>query len=298
MEKDREKAKKKAVNMPSGNESIWVEPVGGFGDMLMVSGVLKLAIDRNPDQKYKLARRTRYLYIFKEHPAIEHIGFPPKQAKIIRTDYWAKEKLGAGDQRPFQILARAFGLATPVEEKLYLPGESQKDDLINQIIPWKEKNIVIAPATDSPRKMMEIKKWQDLVEKLASVNTLVIQVGKMSDRYIKGAYSLLGLTTPRQLVSLLKRVNVVITSDNFIMHAAHLVHIPAIVIFGPTPSAVYGYDGQTLIQAPVEHCDQKDKCLGKEYPQNYSTECPLGTEVHCMNKVSVEEIFNEALRLL
>lgn len=279
-------------------ESIWVEPVGGFGDMLMVSGILKLAIDRHPDRKYKLARRTRYLYIFKDHPAIEQIGYPPKGAKIIRTDYWAKENLGGGNQRPFQILARAFGLSTPVEEKLYLPGESEKDGLLDQIIPWKEKNIVIAPATDSPRKMMGLKKWQNLVEKLASKNRLVIQVGKMSDRYIKGAYSLLGLTTPRQLVALLKRVNGVITSDNFIMHAAHLVNTPAIVIFGPTPSAVYGYQGQTLIQAPIEHCDQKDKCLGKDYPQNYSSECPLGPESHCMNKISLEDIFNEALRSL
>lgn len=290
MEKDRKKSKK--------GESIWVEPVGGFGDMLMVSGVLKLAVDKHPDQKYKLARRTRYLYIFKEHPAIEQIGFPPKEAKIIRTDYWAKEKLGERNQRPFQVLARAFGLSTPVEEKLYIPIEDENDELLHQIIPWKEKNIIIAPATDSPRKMMATKKWRNLVEKLVNKNILVIQVGKMSDVYIKGAYSLLGLTTPCQLLSILEKVDIVVTSDNFIMHAAHLVNIPAIVVFGPTSSVVYGYDGQILIQAPIEHCDQKDKCLGQEYPQNYSTECPLGIEGHCMNKIPGEEIFSKVKRLI
>jgi ADP-heptose:LPS heptosyltransferase len=296
MEKDSKKSENKAVNGSPGKESIWVEPVGGFGDMLMVSGVLKLVIDKHPNQKYKLTRRTRYLYIFKEHPAIEQIGYPPKDAKIIRTDYWSKEELGGGYQRPFQVLARAFGLSTPVEEKLYMPGKLENDEILHHIIPWKKKNAVIAPASDSPRKMMDNKKWQNIVEKLVNENILVIQVGKMSDVYIKGAYSLLGLTTPLQLVSLLKKVDIAITSDNFIMHAAHLVNIPAIVVFGPTPSTVYGYDGQILIQAPFDHCEQKGKCIGKEYPQNYSTECSLGTENHCMNKISEEEIFSEVLR--
>jgi ADP-heptose:LPS heptosyltransferase len=266
--------------------------------MLMVSGVLKLVIDKHPNQKYKLTRRTRYLYIFNKHPAIEQIGYPPKNAKIIRTDYWAKEKLGGGNQRPFQILARAFGLSTPVEERLYMPGKLENDELLDQIIPWKKKNVVIAPASDSPRKMMDNKKWQNIVEKLINENILVIQVGKMSDVYIKGTYSLLGLTTPRQLVSFLKNLDAVITSDNFIMHAAHLMDIPAIVVFGPTPSAVYGYDGQILIQAPLGHCNQKNKCIGKEYSQNYSMECPLGTESHCMNKILEGEVFNEVFRLL
>lgn len=298
MEKDGKKSKKRTEIRPSGKESIWVEPVGGFGDMLMISGVLKLAVDKYPNRKYKLARRSRYLYVFKDHPAIEQIGFPPKDAKVIRTDYWSKEELGEGNQRPFQVLSRAFDLSTPIEEKLYMPGELENDKLLHQTIPWKGKNIVIAPASDSPRKMMNSKKWQNLVVKLMSKNILAIQVGKISDTYIRGAYSLLGLTTPLQLVTLLRKVDVAITSDNFIMHAAHLVNTPAIVLFGPTPSKVYGYEGQILIEAPLEQCNQKDKCLGKEYPQNYSTDCQLGTEDHCMNKISEDEIFNEVMRLL
>jgi len=280
------------------NEEIWVNPVGGYGDMLVVSGVLKLAFENNPTQKYKLARRTRYLTIFKEHPAIDYIGFPPKEARIIRTDYWAKEKLGSGNQRPFQILARAFGLKTPVEERLYLPGKIDIDKSLDEIIPWKKKNIVIAPASDSPRKMISPAKWESLTGKLIKKNFLVIQVGRLYDRHIKGTYSLLGITKPKQLIGLLKKIDLVITVDNFIMHAANLSKAPAIVVFGPTEPEIYGYADQISLQVPLDHCQYKAKCLGPEYPDNYSSACPLGFQGHCMNKIPEENIYEKALQQL
>lgn len=276
-------------------DDIWINPVGGYGDMLMVSGVLKLAFDRNPVQKYKLARRTRYQVIFQEHPAIDYIGFPPKDAQIIRTDYWAKEKLGCGDQRPFQILARAFGLSTPIKETLYLAGKTELDDSLNRMIPWTKRNILIAPESDSPRKIMPTKTWERLVEKLLKDDFLVLQVGRIFERNIKGAYSLVGLTTPQQLVGLIKKVDLVITMDNFIMHAAYLTGTKAITIFGPTQPEIYGYKDQIVLRASLDHCSQSDKCLGPEYPKNYSSPCPLNYEEHCMNKMSGEDIFNHVI---
>ena len=279
---------------PGKQEEIWINPVGGYGDMLMVLGVLKLAFEKKTSQKYKLARRTRYLTIFKEHPAIEYIGFPPKDAKIIRTDYWAKEKLGGGNQRPYQILARAFGLSTPVKETLYLPGKIEVDESLDKIIPWKKKNIIIAPGSDSPRKMMPSTKWESLTEKLIKENFLVIQVGRMFDRHIKGAYSLLGLTTPHQLLGVLKKVDLVITVDNFIMHAAYLSGTKTITIFGPTQPEIYGYSCQIVLRASLDHCKQCDKCLGSEYPTNYPSLCPLNHN-HCMEKIPEKNIYNEVL---
>ncbi|HPS46484.1 MAG TPA: glycosyltransferase family 9 protein [Bacteroidales bacterium] len=278
-------------------EELWVNPVGGYGDILMLSGVLKLAYDKDPLQKYNLVRRTKYTNLLKGHPAIKQIGFPPKDAKFVNTNYWNDDNYESGKNRAFQLLAESFGLKTPVEEKLFLAGGFEEDPLLDKIIPWKKKNIIICPTSDSPRKIMHPIAWHNIVQRLTAEGVFVVQVGKISDLHIKGAYSLLNLTSPRQLISLLKKCNFVITSDNFIMHAAHLVEKPAVVLWGPTKSSVYGYKEHKHIEAPLDHCNKKNECLGPRFPQHYPTVCPLGPE-HCMNKISLDQVFNSIFTLL
>lgn len=296
-EKKPKPTTKEAKIVKLDNEELWINPLGGYGDILMLSGVLKLAYDANPLQKYKLVRRTKYTNILRGHPALSEIGYPPKDAKFIEINYWDTEGYSTGKFRAFQLLAQRFGLQTPVEEKLFLPGKLEDDAVLNGLIPWKKKNIIISPSTDSPRKMMHPMAWHNLVERLNAEGVLVIQVGKMQDMHIKGAYSLLNLTSPRQLISLIKRCNFVVTSDNFIMHAAHLVEKPAVVLWGPTKAGVYGYAEHVHIEAPLDHCQQRNECLGPGLGKNYPTPCPLKQE-HCMNKIPVEKIISAIFALL
>lgn len=276
-------------SVSADSNELWINPIGGLGDTLMLSGVLKLVYDRDPSKRFNLARRTRYSSILEGHPAIGKVGHPPKDAKIIGTDYWSHETLGPGSQRAFQILARMYGLETPIEEKLYLPVEPEDDAILNKFIPWKEKNVLISPSSESPRKMMHPMAWHIIVEKLKEQGANVMQSGRMNELRIKGAYSLLGITSPRQLIALLRKCQLVITSDNFVMHAAHLTGIPTVAFWGPTDHRVYGYAEQTHLQAPLDHCDQKDACIGVGFAQNYPTPCPLG-EHHCINRIPMEEI--------
>lgn len=241
----------------------WINPIGGFGDMLMVSGVLKLVVDSDPSRRYNLIRRTNYLAFLKDHPAIASVGFPPRDAELVGVDYWSKETLGPGNQRPFQVLARSFGLKTPVDETLYVPGGLDDDPVLHDFIPWKDLNIMIAPASDSPRKMMPPHIWHRLVDYLLADGAFVLQAGRLQDQHIKNTYSTLGLTTPRQLLALVNRCDLVITLDNFVMHAAHLVGTRAVVAWGATHHEVYGYPEQTHLQTS-KTCDLEkyDDCIG------------------------------------
>lgn len=291
----KETTKKKHTK--PAKEELWINPVGGYGDILMLSGVLKLVNEQDPKKQYNLVRRTKYTTLLKGHPAIRKVGFPPKDAKFVDMTYWSAEEYESGKYKAFQLLAAKFGLKTPVEEKLYLPGGFEEDPTLDKLIPWKQKNIIIAPSSDSPRKMMHPMMWHHIVERLTAEGVLVIQVGKVTDIHIKGAYSLLNLTSPRQLISLIKKCTFVISSDNFIMHAARLVEKPAIVMWGPTKSSVYGYEGHIHIQAPMDHCEQRNECLGPRFSHNYATMCPLGPE-QCMNKISLDQIFYAIFTLL
>jgi ADP-heptose:LPS heptosyltransferase len=280
----------KGTNIKDKGKETWINPTGGYGDILMLSGVLKQCVDKNPQVKFNLVRRAIYSDLFNGHPAIKKIGYPPKDADIITTDYWLKEKLGSDIQRPYQILGRLFGLKTPLEEKLFLPGRYQEDRLLQDFIPHiGRKLIIIAPSSNSPRKMMDPDIWTDLVVKLKHNGFFVIQVGNKEDIYIRGAYSLLGLTTIHQLSSLLIKSSIIITVDNLIMHASHLVGKPAIAIWGPTDNKVYGYSEQVQIQCSTAHCDLRNKCLGPDFPDNYKMPCPLNIR-HCMNGVSADVI--------
>lgn len=294
--KTTEKTTSKTV-VKKKNDLQWINPVGGYGDILMLSGVLKIAHDQNPKKQYNLVRRTKYTNLLKGHPAIHEIGFPPKDAQFVNTTYWNAENYESGKFRAFQLLAESFGLETPVEEKLFLSGEMEEDSVLNKLIPWKKKNIIIAPTSDSPRKMMHPMAWHGVVERLTAEGVLVIQVGRISDLHIKGAYSLLNLTSPRQLISLIKKCNFVVSCDNFIMHAAKLVEKPAVVVWGPTKPQVYGYEEHIHVQAQLDHCQLKNECLGPRFSQNYATMCPIGQE-HCMNKIPLDQIFNAIFTLL
>lgn len=289
-----------AVNLQASvrtSGEVWVNPVGGLGDTLRISGVLKAVIDRDPTRRFNLVRRTSYTNLLKNHPAIAAIGFPPPDAIILGTAYWQMEEIGEGINRPYQILARAFGLETPIEENLYLPGGLDPDPLLEKIIPWRAKNIVIAPFSDSPRKEYHPHYWRILTEKLSQDGHLVIQVGRDTEQYIPHAYSLLGLTTPRQLISLISRADLVITSDSFAMYAAHLTGVPAVVLWGPTHHLHYGFPGQIHIQSTFI-CEKHNACLGRDYPENYGTPCFYGTEHSCVNRIPVSQVYEEVNSIL
>lgn len=267
----------------------WINPLGGMGDTLMVSGVLKLVIENDPLQRFNLIRRTSYLSILKGHPAIAEIGYPPQDATIIGTDYWSKEELGPNNQRAFQILARMFGLPSPIEEHLYLCDGLEEDPLLHNFIPWGKQNILIAPFSACPRKEMHPSLWHHLVDLLHQKENFVVQVGKLHEQHIRNTYSLLGLTTPQQLIALIRKFDVVVTSDNFIMHAAHLVGTPTVVLWGPTDHRVYGYAEQTHLQSP-KMCNSEVECIGPQKGHLYQTPCPLESR-HCMGQITPEDIY-------
>jgi uncharacterized protein len=269
-------------------DQFWINPIGGLGDTLMISGVLKLAIENNPSRRFNLVERTKYRPLLEGHPAIQKIGSPPPGARFLSTNYWDSEAYRIPGGRAYQALALMFGLKQPVEERLYVPWAYEDNPLLMKSIPWKRRNILLSQSSDSPRKQMGLRRWERLVEMLADGETGVFQAGRMPDGYIRGAYCLLGLTNPRQLISLVRHFDAVITSDNFIMHAAHLHGVRAVVLWGPTDHRTYGYKEQVHLQAKRE-CEFPNGCIGPGRGDMYQTLCPRGSG-HCLETISLEAI--------
>ena len=269
-------------------EPPWVNPVGGLGDTLMLAGVLKQVVDRDPARRFNLVTRTKYPPLLRGHPAIVGIGHPPPDAVLLHTDYWHDPAFGPPESRAYQILAHMFGLEPPVREELYVPWPLREDDpVLHERIPWARHNVLLGATSESPRKQPTPLRWEEIVGALRATGLGVVQVGRDHDPYIRGAFNLLGLTRPRQVIGLIHKFDVVLTVDSFLMHAAHLCGKPAVVLWGPTDHRVYGYQGQIHLQATP--CSDAHECIAPGNSQVYATECPKGEE-HCVGQVPVEAV--------
>jgi len=282
----------------NSDEQIWVNPVGGLGDILMLSTAMKRSYDIY-GKKFNIARRTQYTEFFANHPAVGEIGHPSVGSYIVCNDYWMREDFVDVSNTGLKITSRIFGVEQLESDELYLPDFEMvpSTQILLDTIPWGEKNVAIVFTSDSPRKMMHPIKWHIIVDKLLAQHCFVAQFGRMGDIPIQGAYSLLGATTPMQVFELLKKFDLVITLDNFIMHAAKAVHTPTVALFGPTEAARYGYKDHICLQADISKCEFAGSCLGPHVSQNYATPCPR-CEQHCMNSFDENKIVNISLSIL
>lgn len=269
----------------SSDKEIWINPVGGLGDIIMLSSAIKMSFDIY-GKKFNVVRRSQYTMFFIEHPAVEKVGNPFPGAVVICNDYWSRTEFNNPKVKAFDIVLKMF--CVPVagirEGFLSVPHNDFTQTIIGNI-PWRDRNVAISVSSESPRKMMHPAKWHVIVQKLLAQRCFVIQIGKINDVHIEGAYSLLGVTNPGQVVDVLKKTDVLITVDNFVMHVANVAGTKTVSIFGPTEASRYAYDDAFAIQANLEKCPERDRCLGPQCSNNYTTSCPLYSE-HCIDQIN------------
>jgi len=276
---------------PPKGRPVWINPFGGYGDTIILSGVLKAALDHDPNRRFSLVTRTTYGEILKGHPAVDRIGNPPPGSAVGSPAYWDHPGFGGPNGRPFRILADMLGVPAGAEERLFVPFEPDVDEMLIQSIPFSDRNVLICPWSLSPRKNMPAGRWEELAKRLSADGIFVAQAGGRRDRYIRGAYNLAGVTTVREAIALAGRFDLVVTVDSLFVHAARLVGTPAVVLWGATDPATYGWPGQTNL---VGHriCQNPDGCLSMTRSVIYGTPCPMGPN-HCMERIDMESIVRE-----
>jgi heptosyltransferase-2 len=95
-----------------------------------------------------------------------------------------------------------------------------------------------------------------------------------------------GRTNLREAIALIARCDLFITNDSGLMHVAGALGVPTVAIFGSTnPETTFPMGERTVIVRRAVDCSP---CLKKE--------CP--TDFRCMDLVSVDEVFDQSIRLL
>jgi hypothetical protein len=271
----------------------WIDPIGGLGDCLWLSSVLH-DVWRATGRTFGLCRKAPYAEFFRGHPAIPTISVPPLHFPTIHVDYWTYETLGPGRLRPYQILSRMFGLDTPREESLWAPIAESEYEAV-KAFPIDEGFIVVAPSSISPRKTWPWEKWAQLVQELRGrTQRQILQFGLDRDPRIPGTLSLCGMTSPRQLIALMRRAVLAVAVDAFPLHAASMAHVPTIALWGPSHHEIFGHDNQENIQAAAP-C--RESCFGPRKFDIYLSACDVEPG-GCLNRIEVGQVLEQIDRIL
>jgi uncharacterized protein len=276
----------------SKEEFPWIGPINCMDDVLMVSGILQQIIEENPSQKFNLVNKASYREILQGHQAIAEIGLPPQATAPIRLDYCNNAVRPSSHRRAYQIIAERLGLKTPAKETLFVPWKFEDDPFLMEFIPWKERNILICPYSESPRKQMNIRKWEKLAHKLIEDGFGVMQIANMRNGHVRGVYSIHGLIHLRQMISFIRHFDLIITSHNLFMHVAQLHEIPAVVLWGPSDYQFYGYQDHYHLQSG-RVCGKVEGCIGFGTSDQPASPCPMA-DSHCMNLFEADTIYNAA----
>lgn len=137
-------------------------------------------------------------------------------------------------------------------------------------------------------KRWPVESWEAVAAVLEDMAYLVVQVGGENDPPIAGTMDCRGLGLP-QTADVLEHAKALISIENGMVHLAKAVGTRAVVLFGPTPVVSFGYAG---------HQNLSTRCCPPCFwgPGWFDQVCPRGAET-CVNMPSVEGVL-EALELL
>jgi heptosyltransferase-2 len=197
-------------------------------------------------------------------------------------------------------MVKALG-CVPVNRKMHLetkinPVEAQK--VLKKFIPDTKKMIIgMAPgATYGAAKKWFSERFAKLADRLDesfSIQAMILggngdkkTAQEMANMATVKLINLAGETTLREAVHLISQCSLFISNDSGLMHVAGALNVPTIAIFGSTnPVTTSPAGNKSIIVRKEVSCSP---CLKET--------CP--TDFRCMKLISVEDVFQEAQKLL
>jgi len=190
----------------------------------------------------------------------------------------------------------------PTEKKLELWTEKEEVRKIESFLEsqWVSPSQVLVGINpgSSPRwttKQWPVENFAKLCDELARRNIRVVITGSadevpLADELLRQTrnkpVNAVGKTSITELVALIRRCQVFISSDSAPMHIASSVHVPLLAIFGPTDPKRH------LVPPPHYQVFAKEVPCGPCYLRN----CPIG--LICMKKITVQEVLEAVLHFL
>ncbi len=213
-----------------------------------------------------------------------------------RTPLWrGQDRSGAHRAERHLALVRSLGIGAG-GDAVRLPFGPEEEAWVQAQLQPGLRPVVMVPGARSHLKRWPAPRFAEVADRLIrEIPAQILLVGEESERPIaqevasamRGrATDLVGQTSLRQLAALLARTALVITNDSAGLHAADLMGVPTVAIFGPTDERKYGPRGprSRVARLPLI-CAPCERAL-----------CPYGHE--CMQWLPAEPVVQAALGAL
>ncbi|AAC06484.1 glycosyltransferase family 9 protein [Aquifex aeolicus] len=172
----------------------------------------------------------------------ERIGFDRSDLPFLYTKLvphrWELHEV----DRNLELL-KPLGVKEFIRETKLKMKEEEYRKILNKFNLKEKKYIVISPFSNFPLKEWSLKNWKELVRKL---NTPVVITGTKEDEERskeidgKNVVNLVGKTSLREFMGVLKGAKFAISNDSSAVHVANAFRVPALTIYTAT-SPKYGF---------------------------------------------------------
>jgi hypothetical protein len=133
-------------------------------------------------------------------------------------------------------------------------------------------------------KQLPVKQWTEIIATLHQAGLTIVQVGDSSDPPAEADIDLRGRTELSDLCFIMKHAVAHIDTEGGLVHFARAVNVPAIVFFGTTSEAFFGYPGNLNLASPL---------CGRCWYSNptWLAHCPRGTEgPECLTDILLDPL--------
>ncbi|MEK6716554.1 MAG: lipopolysaccharide heptosyltransferase I [candidate division NC10 bacterium] len=196
----------------------------------------------------------------------------------------------------YLALAAAVDATEPVREFHIALGPEDLAAARSRFTAIPRPRVVLHPAARWRTKLWEVERWRELTASLLAEGMGVILTGSRQDealaaRIVNGLspppQSLVGRLTLKELVAVLRDVELMITVDSGPMHIAAAVGTPVVALFGPTDPLRTGPLGPGTVLRRELPCSP---CLRRR--------CQIADTYRCMRDLGVAEVLQASRELL
>ncbi len=273
---------------------------GNLGDSLLLTPVVEAIRQLHPESRiYCYGHNPQGLSLWEHNPHITGIISHPKEVlsadpkdyrrlvnrldktEVIISSSVCNRRFSLQEPRRhvLEVLCRLVGVDFSGQRiGVYLAPEDETfaEKTIAQFGP--KLALMHTTSFSCRNKEWYPERWADVVKEAASWGYKVLQVGVAQEQPIVGAINLLGKTSIRQALALLKYADFFMGIDAVFNHATNAWGKPAVVLFGATSPDVWGYSHNINIYRGLKCQPCMDLLLNA---------CQVRK---CMQQIAVEEV--------
>ncbi len=274
---------------------------GALGDQLLITPFLRVLKKKYPKSKIIVFCRGKdHHHILKNNPNIDSLRsssmfFNPvnailytyKLVKFFTLSIYRYMPNSCGNKHAKEIVAETLDEDLNLADETLQVCFSKKEETKakNTISNYKKTVIINITSKSSKNTMWEINKWEEIVQRFP--NLTFIQLGTKNEEKIKGAIDLLGKTSIREAMALVKYAELFVGVNSFLAHATNAFGTRGVVIWGDTTPKVFGHSNNINIYKNLACSPCFDILSGGE--------CPYDNR--CTKEISVKEVEEAILQL-